>query len=191
MKPKPTTVTHTWIQIYIRLSLFVTKANNRNAHLDFYKCAEHILPEHGHHVPEQTVYVWFTQQTKRVLRLQYGTRKAIPCINLDIQQHTNNVFRGPGWRLLGIAMPPPLPRPSKAPLPRLKSEIDLAVPWYSSTTYVPSTSTSTRVRTKVPVLVHACTSMAIRHVWPCIYFSSYSTSTIYRYEQHYRYTCTP
>ena len=89
MKPKPTTVTHTWIQIYIRLSLFETKANNRNAHLDFYKCAEHILPDNGHHVPEQTVYVWFTQQTKRVLRLQYGTRKAIPCINLDI--HTYNI----------------------------------------------------------------------------------------------------
>jgi hypothetical protein len=55
---------------------------------------------------------------------QNGTRTTIILIILDIQTyniqtyihtyihtlHTNNVLRGPGWRLLGIAMPPPLPR---------------------------------------------------------------------------------
>ena len=51
-------------------------------------------------------------------------------------------------------------------LPRLKSEIDLAVPWYSSTTYVPSTSTrvlkysSTRTSTSIwPYVMYGHTGM--------------------------------
>ena len=99
LKPKPTRVNN---------------CINFNAHLACYKMrrthfAGSLLTDYRTKPPftEQTVYVWFTQQTKRVLRLQYGTRKAIPCINLDrqtyIQTDIHTYIQCSSWAGVAIA----------------------------------------------------------------------------------------
>ena len=100
VKPKPTTVTHTWLAL--------------NAHHTVYR-----IISTG--VPKQNVVfdctLGFRNHTAGII--DYLMAHLQPTLNkfwtnrhtyIHTNIHTYNVLRGPGWRLLGIAMPPPLPR---------------------------------------------------------------------------------
>ena len=97
MKPKPTTVTHTWLAV--------------NAQDAFCRITSTGAPKQSvvvavtlgfrTHAAGFTITKWHTYNQ---------TRNKFGQTDRHTYIHANNVLRGPGWRLLGIAMPPPLPR---------------------------------------------------------------------------------